>query len=145
MHFSVQYLTVHMKDIGISIENIAFIYAALPFTSLISGPLVGFLADHLGSYTKVLLLTLAGDAIFFSLLLTVPGIEAEDTGGVTARFWGENWVTLSGKCSSNEENLFCALKGANRPNVSSKMTRLSPSDLISLFSRLTSASMVACF
>ena len=40
------------QDIGISVENIAIIYAILPFTSLVSSPLVGFLADRLGSYTK---------------------------------------------------------------------------------------------
>ena len=61
-----------MKDIGITVENIAIIYAILPFTSLVSSPIVGFLADKLGSYTKVLILTLLGDGLFYSLLLAVP-------------------------------------------------------------------------
>lgn len=69
------YLTIHMKDIGISVENIAIIYAVLPFTSLISSPLVGFLADKLGSYTKVIMMSVTGDAILFSLLLLIPKVK----------------------------------------------------------------------
>ena len=43
------YLTIHMKDIGISDIDIAFIYSILPFTVFIAPPLVGFLADKLGN------------------------------------------------------------------------------------------------
>ena len=65
-------LAIHMKDIGISVENIAIIYAILPFTALVSSPAIGFLADKLGSFTRVLMLTLVGDAVFYGLLLAVP-------------------------------------------------------------------------
>ena len=77
------YLTIHMKDIGISIEHIALIYAILPFNSLVSSPLVGFLADKLGNYTRVLIVTLLGDAVFYSLLLAVPKVATLD-------YWPEN-------------------------------------------------------
>ena len=41
------YLTIHMKDIGISVEHIALMYAVLPFTIFFAPPLVGFMADKL--------------------------------------------------------------------------------------------------
>ena len=41
------YLTIHMKDIGISVEHIALMYAVLPFTIFLAPPLVGFMADKL--------------------------------------------------------------------------------------------------
>ena len=36
-----------MKDIGISVEHIALMYAVLPFTIFFAPPLVGFMADKL--------------------------------------------------------------------------------------------------
>ena len=66
------YLTIHMKDIGLSIDHIALIYAVLPFTIFIAPPAIGFLADKLGSFTRVLFLTLLGTGIFHSMLLFVP-------------------------------------------------------------------------
>ena len=42
-----------VQDIGISVEHIAVMYAVLPFTVFLAPPLIGFLADKLGSYTKV--------------------------------------------------------------------------------------------
>ena len=50
------YLTIHMKDIGISVEHIALMYAVLPFTIFFAPPLVGFMADKLvrkSQYFKV--------------------------------------------------------------------------------------------
>ena len=69
------YLTVHMKDIGISVEHIAIIYAVLPFTVFLAPSFVGFLADKLGNYTRVLLLMSVGMGVFHTLLLAVPTIQ----------------------------------------------------------------------
>ena len=66
------YLTIHMTDIGISIDHIALIYAILPFTIFVAPPAVGLLADKLGSFTRVLLVTLLGTGIFHTLLLFIP-------------------------------------------------------------------------
>ena len=66
------YLTIHMKDIGISIDHIALIYAILPFTLFLAPPAVGFMADKLGSFTRVLFLTLLGTGIFHTVLLFIP-------------------------------------------------------------------------
>ena len=66
------YLTIHMKDIGISIDHIALIYAILPFTIFVAPPFVGYLADKMGSFTRVLLVMFLGTGVFHSVLLFVP-------------------------------------------------------------------------
>jgi len=66
------YLTIHMKDIGINDVDIALMYAILPFCVFIAPPLVGFFADKLGNYVRVLLMSIIGCAVFHTLLLAVP-------------------------------------------------------------------------
>ena len=66
------YLTIHMKDIGINDVDIALMYAILPFCVFIAPPVVGFFADKLGNYIRVLLMSIIGCAFFHSLLLAVP-------------------------------------------------------------------------
>jgi MFS family permease len=66
------YLTIHMKDIGINDVDIALMYAILPFCVFIAPPIVGFFADKLGNYTRALLMSIIGCAIFHTLLLAVP-------------------------------------------------------------------------
>lgn len=66
------YLTIHMKDIGIEDVDIALMYAILPFCVFIAPPLVGFMADKLGNYVRVLLVSIVGCAVFHTLLLAVP-------------------------------------------------------------------------
>merc|ERR1719384_814979 len=66
------YLTIHMKDIGINDVDIALMYAILPFCVFIAPPVVGFFADKLGNYIRVLLMSIVGCAFFHSLLLAVP-------------------------------------------------------------------------
>ena len=63
-----------MVDIGITYEHISFIYAVLPFTIFLGIPLVGFMADKLGSFTRVLILTLLGSGVFHTVLLFLPSI-----------------------------------------------------------------------
>ena len=66
------YLTIHMKDIGINDVDIALMYAILPFCVFIAPPVVGFFADKLGNYIRVLLMSIIGCAFFHTLLLAVP-------------------------------------------------------------------------
>jgi len=66
------YLTIHMKDIGINDVDIALMYAILPFCVFIAPPVVGFFADKLGNYIRVLMMSIIGCAIFHTLLLAVP-------------------------------------------------------------------------
>ena len=72
------YLTVHMKDIGITIGDIAVIYAVLPFTLIIAPALIGFLADYFGNYSYVLAINLFGMGLFHSLLLLVPPMNQSE-------------------------------------------------------------------
>lgn len=69
------YLTIHMKDIGISDVDIALMYAILPFCVFIAPPIVGFFADKLGNYTRVLLANIILCAAFHTLLLAVPSAD----------------------------------------------------------------------
>lgn len=66
------YLTIHMKDIGLSLSQIGIIYAVLPFTSFLGPPLLGFMADKLGQYKAVLILATFINGLSHSLLLAVP-------------------------------------------------------------------------
>jgi len=66
------YLTIHMKDIGINDVDIALMYAILPFCVFIAPPLVGFFADKVGNYIRVMLMSIVGCALFHTLLLAVP-------------------------------------------------------------------------
>ena len=50
-------------------------YAVLPFTIFLAPPLVGFLADKMGSYTRALILTLIGSGIFHTVLLFLPKVK----------------------------------------------------------------------
>ena len=52
--------------------DIALMYAILPFCVFIAPPIVGFFADKLGNYIRVLLMSIVGCAIFHTLLLAVP-------------------------------------------------------------------------
>jgi len=66
------YLTIHMQTIGISIKEIAVIYACLPFTSFLGPPLLGILADKLGEHKTVLIISTFASGLFHTLLLAVP-------------------------------------------------------------------------
>ncbi|XP_065567359.1 uncharacterized protein LOC136031641 isoform X3 [Artemia franciscana] len=49
------YYAVHMRSIGLSIEEIGTISACLPFAALIGAPIAGMLSDKLGQYRYVLM------------------------------------------------------------------------------------------
>ena len=90
------YLTIHMKDIGLSINDIALIYAVLPFTIFIAPPAIGYLADKLGSFTRVLFLTLLGTGIFHTALLFIPtNIRLCDSSNMTRFSLANDTATFS--------------------------------------------------
>merc|ERR1711997_1110057 len=99
------YLTIHMKDIGIKVEHIALMYAILPFTIFLAPPLVGFMADKLGSYTRVLILTLLGSGIFHTVLLFLPSVYEVVIYPQTSsfEFVGTSALLKWSKCSTIEE------------------------------------------
>ena len=91
-----------MKDIGISVEHIALMYAVLPFTIFMAPPLVGYMADKIGSYTRVLMLSLLGSGIFHTVLLFLPSIVEVGVRPETMTFLYEgnttqfNWAGCQG-------------------------------------------------
>ncbi|CRK89295.1 CLUMA_CG003054, isoform A [Clunio marinus] len=69
------YLTIHMQSIGLSVEEIAVIYLALPFTTFLAPPITGFLVDKFGKFKPVVILTLLLNALFHHALLFIPQQE----------------------------------------------------------------------
>ncbi|XP_037957428.1 uncharacterized protein LOC119687242 [Teleopsis dalmanni] len=69
------YLTIHMQSIGLTVEEIAIIYLALPFTTFLSPPITGFLVDKFGKYKPVVIMSLLLNAIFHHALLFIPQQE----------------------------------------------------------------------
>lgn len=69
------YLTIHMQSIGLTVEEIAIIYLALPFTTFLSPPITGFLVDKFGKYKPVVVMSLLLNAVFHHSLLCIPQQE----------------------------------------------------------------------
>lgn len=53
------YMTLHMKQLGLTMVEMTAIYAILPIIQLLGTPLAGFIADKTGNYKSVLLFTLS--------------------------------------------------------------------------------------
>ncbi|KAL0273281.1 UNVERIFIED_CONTAM: hypothetical protein PYX00_005990 [Menopon gallinae] len=69
------YLTIHMQSIGLTVEDIAIVYLALPLTTFLAPPLTGFLVDKMGNYKPVVILSLVLNLIFHHSLLFIPHQE----------------------------------------------------------------------
>ena len=52
--------------------DVAFLYSVLPFCVFLAPPLVGFLADKIGNYKKVLYICILLTGVFHTSLLLVP-------------------------------------------------------------------------
>ena len=50
----------------------AFLYSVLPFCVFLAPPIVGFLADKIGNYKKVLYICILFTGLFHTSLLLVP-------------------------------------------------------------------------
>ncbi|XP_046473619.1 uncharacterized protein [Neodiprion pinetum] len=74
------YLTIHMRELGISVEETAIMSAVTPVVAIVMPPLAGMIADRIGNFKILLSLfsSLGGGAAL--LLLLVP------VGRVTVRF-----------------------------------------------------------
>ena len=68
----IPYLTIHAKDLGISDMDLALIYSILPFTVFMGPPIVGFIADKIGNYTRVNMIFIVVMGVFHTSLLFVP-------------------------------------------------------------------------
>src|SRR5882724_1680950 len=52
------YMTIHMRQLGITVEETAFVYTVLPVSQVIGPPIAGFVADKMGNYKLVLIINL---------------------------------------------------------------------------------------
>jgi len=62
------YLNLHMKSLGLSVQEVAIINAVIPILFIFTPPLAGFMAEKIGNF-RVLLSVLTALGGFFSLLL----------------------------------------------------------------------------
>lgn len=65
-------MTIHMRQLGITVEETAVVYTVLPFIQVIGSPIAGFIADRLGNYKLVLCLTLITSIVSASGLMFIP-------------------------------------------------------------------------
>lgn len=83
------YMTLHMKQLGLTMFEMTLVYAILPIIQLLGTPIAGFMADKTGNYKSVLLMTLS-TCIVTTLLIqyVVPARKAKDMnlGGTGANF-----------------------------------------------------------
>ncbi|KAK4009736.1 major facilitator superfamily domain-containing protein 6 [Daphnia magna] len=73
------YITLHMLQIGVTIEEVGIIYAVLPFASCLGPPVAGMIADKIGNYKIVLMASIFATAVFHTLLLTIDAHGANPT------------------------------------------------------------------
>lgn len=52
------YMTLHMKQLGLTMVEMTAVYAILPIIQMLGTPLAGFMADRTGNYKSVLMTTL---------------------------------------------------------------------------------------
>ncbi|KAK9505055.1 hypothetical protein O3M35_009205 [Rhynocoris fuscipes] len=69
------FLTIHMQSIGLTVEEIAVVYLALPLTTFLSPPITGFLVDKFGHYKLVVILALVLNGVFHHSLMLIPQKE----------------------------------------------------------------------
>lgn len=66
------YLTIHMRELGINVEETAIMSAVTPVVSIVMPPLAGMLADKIGNFRLLLALSSALGGVSALLLLAVP-------------------------------------------------------------------------
>ncbi|KAL1493310.1 hypothetical protein ABEB36_011388 [Hypothenemus hampei] len=71
----VPYLTIHMQNIGLKMEDISIVYLALPLTTFLAPPITGILVDKFGKYKPVVIVSFLSTAVLHHVLLFIPGQE----------------------------------------------------------------------
>ncbi|XP_042873043.1 uncharacterized protein LOC122253799 [Penaeus japonicus] len=90
----IPYLTLHMQQLGLNVEEIAIMYAVLPLASLLGPPATGMIADKFGKYNIMFIINIILTGVFHTLMLQVPPVPTNtlsfqcDSGGHRL-VWGE--------------------------------------------------------
>lgn len=71
----VPYLPLHMQSIGLTMDEFALIYLALPCTTFLAPPVSGFLVDKFGKYKPVVIISFLLNAALHHSLLLIPHQE----------------------------------------------------------------------
>ncbi|XP_069191154.1 major facilitator superfamily domain-containing protein 6 isoform X4 [Procambarus clarkii] len=66
------YLTLHMQELGLTVAEIATVYAFLPITSILGPPLSGLVADRFGRFKQVVVANMVLTVVLHCALLYVP-------------------------------------------------------------------------
>uniref|UniRef100_A0A2P2ICK5 Major facilitator superfamily domain-containing protein 6-like n=1 Tax=Hirondellea gigas TaxID=1518452 RepID=A0A2P2ICK5_9CRUS len=66
------FLTLHMKHLGLNHERITWVNSALPITTVLAPPVVGYIADRTGRHKTIAVTCTLLGALFYLLLLFVP-------------------------------------------------------------------------
>ncbi|KAL1123137.1 hypothetical protein AAG570_002225 [Ranatra chinensis] len=66
------YLTIHMRELGINVEETAIMSAVTPVVAIVMPPLAGLIADRIGNFKVILSLFSALGGAVSLLLLMVP-------------------------------------------------------------------------
>ena len=87
-------------------QLIKFEKCQITFFVVSAPPFVGYMADKLGSYTRVLVLTLLGSGVFHTVLLFLPSVSEVTTYPVSSsfEFIGTSAVLKWSKCSDGDFN-----------------------------------------
>ncbi|XP_023220784.1 uncharacterized protein LOC111622606 isoform X1 [Centruroides sculpturatus] len=81
------YFTVHLKALGVSIQQLTIIFAIQPVIALFVAPMIGIMADKIGNFKFLFCFFLTFSAITSNCLLTVPEIiQTTDYGYVDFNF-----------------------------------------------------------
>lgn len=76
------YLPLHMQSIGLTMDEIALIYLALPCTTFLAPPVSGFLVDKFGKYKPVVIISFLLNAALHHSLFLIPH---QETPGIMPR------------------------------------------------------------
>ena len=66
------YLNLHMKSLGISVQEVAVINAVIPILFIFTPPLAAFMAERIGTFRILLSVLTALGGLFALLLLSIP-------------------------------------------------------------------------
>lgn len=73
------FMSIHMKELGLTVKETAVIYTLLPITQTLSSPIAGLIADRLGKYRDVLLVSILMSIVLTTALLYVPTIHDDES------------------------------------------------------------------
>ncbi|XP_067134531.1 LOW QUALITY PROTEIN: major facilitator superfamily domain-containing protein 6-like [Centruroides vittatus] len=112
------YMTIYLKQLGVTASEIAFIYTFFPIAKLLGPAVGGLIADKLGRYKPVLYVALACNVFFATSFLFIPAIPrstCQSKGRLDCENWQKPRLTLEEPCFGRNRSIdvrveFCSSK-----------------------------------